>query len=421
MENVVEPEVLSTAGPTKRARPSWVLALAIFLGAVLWLAPFLGMNTVLIPAKLEVIAPDSKVGLIATISAVGALVSLVATIAFGAVSDLTRSRFGRRVPWMLLGSAGSAAMLLVVRSAENSGTVVLGWALFQVFLAAIVAPLVAVIPDRVPERRRGTFSSVYGVSMMMGGAVGMMIASRFIADPEQGMLVMAVLIVLAGPLFAVLAPDVSNADVPREPFSAAMVLHNFSFPVKNARDFYLALSGKLFFVIGTYMITGYQLYILTDYMGASSAEAGDIIALVSLITLVLGLVFAAVSGPLSDRVGRRKIFVIAAAGLLAVGTIFPLSVAEPWTMLVFAVFSAIGGGIFNSVDQAVNYDVLPDPETAAKDLGIINMANTGGQVFGPLAGSAVVGIAGSFGMVFLVSAVSMVASGTLIKLLKGSR
>ena len=421
MENVVEPEVLSTAGPTKRARPSWVLALAIFLGAVLWLAPFLGMNTVLIPAKLEVIAPDSKVGLIATISAVGALVSLVATIAFGAVSDLTRSRFGRRVPWMLLGSAGSAAMLLVVRSAENSGTVVLGWALFQVFLAAIVAPLVAVIPDRVPERRRGTFSSVYGVSMMMGGAVGMMIASRFIADPEQGMLVMAVLIVLAGPLFAVLAPDVSNADVPREPFSAAMVLHNFSFPVKNARDFYLALSGKLFFVIGTYMITGYQLYILTDYMGASSAEAGDIIALVSLITLVLGLVFAAVSGPLSDRVGRRKIFVIAAAGLLAVGTIFPLSVAEPWTMLVFAVFSAIGGGIFNSVDQAVNYDVLPDPETAAKDLGIINMANTGGQVFGPLAGSAVVGIAGSFGMIFLVSAVSMAASGTLIKLLKGSR
>ena len=421
MENVVEPEVLSTAGPTKRARPSWVLALAIFLGAVLWLAPFLGMNTVLIPAKLEVIAPDSKVGLIATISAVGALVSLVATIAFGAISDLTRSRFGRRVPWMLLGSAGSAAMLLVVRSAENSGTVVLGWALFQVFLAAIVAPLVAVIPDRVPERRRGTFSSVYGVSMMMGGAVGMMIASRFIADPEQGMLVMAVLIVLAGPLFAVLAPDVSNADVPREPFSAAMVLHNFSFPVKNARDFYLALSGKLFFVIGTYMITGYQLYILTDYMGASSAEAGDIIALVSLITLVLGLVFAAVSGPLSDRVGRRKIFVIAAAGLLAVGTIFPLSVAEPWTMLVFAVFSAIGGGIFNSVDQAVNYDVLPDPETAAKDLGIINMANTGGQVFGPLAGSAVVGIAGSFGTIFLVSAVSMAASGTLIKLLKGSR
>jgi len=421
MENVVEPEVLSTAGPTKRARPSWVLALAIFLGAVLWLAPFLGMNTVLIPAKLEVIAPDSKVGLIATISAVGALVSLVATIAFGAISDLTRSRFGRRVPWMLLGSAGSAAMLLVVRSAEGSGTVVLGWALFQVFLAAIVAPLVAVIPDRVPERRRGTFSSVYGVSMMMGGAVGMMIASRFIEDPDQGMLVMAVMIFLAGPLFAVLAPDVSNADVPREPFSLAMVLHNFSFPVKNARDFYLALSGKLFFVIGTYMITGYQLYILTDYMGASSAEAGDIIALVSLITLVLGLVFAAVSGPLSDRVGRRKIFVIAAAGLLAVGTIFPLSVAEPWTMLVFAVFSAIGGGIFNSVDQAVNYDVLPDPETAAKDLGIINMANTGGQVFGPLAGSAVVGIAGSFGMVFLVSAVSMVASGTLIKLLKGSR
>lgn len=402
-------------------RPSWVLGLAIMLASVAWLGPFLGMNMVLIPAKFGIIAPDGKVALIATISAVGALVSLIATIVFGAISDLTRSRFGRRGPWMIVGSIGSAAMVLLVREADSPTAIIVGWALFQVFLAAIVAPLVAVIPDRVPESKRGAFSSVYGVSMMVGGAVGMMIASRFIADPQQGMLVMAIIILLSGPVFVTLAPDVSNVDVPREAFSTKMLLRNFSFPSKNSRDFYLALFGKLFFVVGTYMVTGYQLYILTDYMGASTAEAGDIIALVSMIGLVLGLVFAAISGPISDRVGRRKIFVLIAAGLLAVGSIFPLMIAQTWTMLVFGVFSAIGGGIFNSVDQAINYDVLPDPETAAKDLGIINMANTGGQVFGPLAGSAAVGIIGSFGAVFVTSAIAMAVSASFIKLINKSR
>ena len=409
------------AGSTQGRRPSWVLGLAILLAAVTWLGPFLAMNTVLIPAKLDVIAPDDKVALIATISAVGAIVSLVSTIAFGALSDLTRSRFGRRTPWMLVGSVGSAAMILLVRAAESPSAVVVGWALFQVFLAAIVAPLVAVIPDRVPQSSRGAFSSVYGVSMMVGGAVGTMVASRFIVDPEQGMLVMACMILVSGPVMAVLAPDTSNVGVAREQFSSSMLLHNFAFPTKNSRDFYLALAAKLFFVVGTYMVTGYQLYILTDYMGATKAQAGDTIALISIISLVLGLLFAAISGPISDRVGRRKIFVVVAALLLAVGALFPLLVGEIWTMLVFAVFSAVGGGIFNSVDQAINYDVLPDPETAAKDLGIINMANTGGQVFGPLVGSAVVGILGGFSAVFAVSAVVMVVSAGFIRSIKKSR
>ncbi len=402
-------------------RPPWMLGIALFISGVLWLGTQLAMTTVLIPAKFSMIAPDGKVALVATLSAVGATVSLIATIIFGAISDLTRSKFGQRVPWMILGSIGCAGMVLLIMIADNPVLIITEWAIFQVFLAAIVAPIVAVIPDRVPEKRRGVFSSVYGSSMMFGGAAGTMIASRFVSNPDQGMLIVSVMVLLSGPIFALLAPDKSNKDVPRAPFTAKSLLHNFSFPVKNSRDFYIALFGKLFFVIGSFMISGYQLYILTDYMNASEEEAGNVIAMVSMIGLILGLIMAAIAGPISDRVGKRKIFVIGAAILLALGTVLPLTIPQTWTMLVFAVFNAVGGGVFNSVDQAINYDVLPDPETAAKDLGIINMANTGGQVLGPMAGSAVVLITGSFGAVFLVSAVAMVASGTLIKFVKKSR
>lgn len=401
-----------TSNPSKRLGP------ALFLGAAAWIGPFVALNTVLIPALLGEVAPDQKVMLLAVLSAAGAIVGLFANIVFGVMSDRTRSRLGKRVPWMFVGSVGSAASALVIANAESGTQILVGWVLFQVFLGGLVAPMITIIPDRVPEEKRGSYSSVYGVAMMIGGACGGIIGSRFLDDPRQGILVMAVIILLSGPMFALLAPDASNKDQPRDAFDAKSLVASFKMPPIANVDFYKALFGKLFFVVGTYAVTGYQLYILTDYMGADTATAGNIIALYSMIHLVLGAVFGAITGPISDKIKRRKIFVVGAAVLIAVGTLIPLIVAEPWTLLVFAVFGGIGGGTFNAVDQAVNFTVLPDKETAAKDLGILNMANNGGQVLGPLLSSAVIGLFSSYAAVFLASAVMLALSGITIKTIK---
>lgn len=417
MTTRLDDEGVATMPPLQ---PQRFLGLAIFIGSASWIAAFVAMNTVLIPARLELVAPDQKVALVATLTAIGAVVSLLATIAFGAFSDLTRSRLGRRTPWILAGAIGTFASTLFIMNVTSGSAMVVGWALFQFCLAAIVAPMVTIIPDRVTEERRGSYSSIYGVSMMVGGAIGGIVASRFIADPQQGMLVIGIVVLLGGPIFVLLAPDASNLKQPREAFSGRMLIHNFSIPLKNSRDFYFALVGKLLFVIGTFSITGYQLYILTDYIGASAEQAGNTIALMSMINLVLGALFAGVSGVISDRFRRRKIFVVAAAGILVVGTLFPFLIAEPWAMLVFAAFSGVGGGVFNAVDQAVNYDVLPDPETAAKDLGILNMANTGGQALGPAIASGAVALTATFGSVFVVSAISLGLSGLAIKMIRKS-
>lgn len=398
--------------PPKRLGP------ALFLGASAWIAPFVALNTVLIPALLTEVAPDQKVALLAVLSAAGAIVGLFANILFGAMSDRTRSRLGKRAPWMFVGSAGSAAAALLIANAESGTMILIGWVLFQVFLGGLVAPMITIIPDRVPEEKRGSYSSVYGVAMMIGGATGGILGSRFLEDPRQGIMIMAVVVLLSGPIFAVLAPDTSNKNDARTAFDAKTLLASFKMPSLQHKDFYKALFGKLFFVVGTYAVTGYQLYILTDYMGADTATAGNIIALYSMIHLVLGAVFGGITGPISDRVKRRKIFVVGAAILIAVGTLIPLIVAEPWTLLVFAVFGGIGSGTFNAVDQAVNYAVLPTEDAAAKDLGILNMANNGGQVLGPLLSSAVIGLFSSYAAVFIASAVMLVLSGGTIKAIR---
>ena len=83
----------------------------------------------------------------------------------------------------------------------------------------------------------------------------------------------------------------------------------------------------------------------------------------------------------------------------------PFLSASPTMIIAYAVFAGIGFGAFNAVDQALNISVLPNPETAAKDLGILNLSNTGGQIAGPLLAAAVITGFG-YHMVFVAAAVA---------------
>ena len=90
-------------------------------------------------------------------------------------------------------------------------------------------------------------------------------------------------------------------------------------------------------------------------------------------------------------------------------------------MYVFALVGGFGYGVVSSVDQALNVDVLPSKENAGKDLGILNIANTIGQVLGPNVTSAVVVATGSYFLTFPI-AIALVASGMVfIMLIKSAK
>ncbi|GLY06740.1 MULTISPECIES: MFS transporter [Actinoplanes] len=407
--------------PAAKTRLPWRLMVALFLAAIMWIGPYIGSIAVLVPAKVGLIAPDDKVSLVATIALSGALLSLISNIVFGALSDLTRSRFGRRAPMIVFGAVGSAISLVLLSGATSGTGLIVWWCVYILFLNAIIAPMVAVISDRVGEAVRGTISAVYGVGMVLGVSLSQIAGAQFVSDPDTGLLIFAAVSLLSGLLFVVVAPDSDNRDVPRAPFSAKMLLDNFSFPRHNSRDYYLALSGKFLLQAGMYAITNYQLYILTDYIGMTEAESAATITLMATIQLVTSLIFGFGSGPLSDRFQRRKPFVIASALLVAAGLFVPFIAPFAWGMVLFSVLAGVGNGTYASVDQALNIEVLPSKETAAKDLGILNMANSGGQMLGPVITSLVVAVTGGYRFVFLVAFVILIASAWLIKPIRSVR
>lgn len=129
-----------------------------------------------------------------------------------------------------------------------------------------------------------------------------------------------------------------------------------------------------------------------------------------MILMTTAIFLSLFAGPISDKIGRRKAPVIFAGFLIAVGSITPMFTTKAWVMLLYAAIVGTGMGMYNSVDQALNIEVLPDPKTAAKDLGLLNMANNGGQVFGPIFAASIIGLVGYHGIFPLACGMAVIGS-----------
>lgn len=165
-------------------------------------------------------------------------------------------------------------------------------------------------------------------------------------------------------------------------------------PPRHAPDFYFALAGRTLMMAGYWMINTYQLFIAQDYVFAgdpqATLKAASTIATMAVITLVVSLIAAVGAGPITDRIGRRKLPVALASCLFALGALMPLLFRSATGMYLFAGIAGFGYGVYNAIDQALNVSVLPNPDEAGKDLGILNLANTLSTVLGALLTSVTV-------------------------------
>ena len=156
------------------------LALYAFGYTGIWVA-LLTPVLVSIALKLRQLSPGSAVQDLALVLSAGAGVAIVSNPIFGHLSDRTRSRFGRRRPWLLAGMLCGTLALVIVAQARNVGVVLAGWCLAQLAFNAVLAAMVAVLPDQVPERERGTVSGIISVCLPIGQALGS-VAVRATAD-----------------------------------------------------------------------------------------------------------------------------------------------------------------------------------------------------------------------------------------------
>lgn len=310
-------------------------------------------------------------------------------------------------------------VIFAANSAALAG-IVAGWSIVQVGVNMMIAPAVAVLSDRIPESTRGTFSAFYGGAQIVGQSAGTFMGAQFIKHMGAGFLTGAVLFAITGIIAVLVWPrerSSKNDEVAAKTLSISDILRSFILPTRNCRDFYLALVGRLLLMVGWSMVATYQLYILQKYVGLSVDESGTVISTMSVISMIVLIVTSMISGPISDRLHRRKIIVAVGSVIIAIGIAIPIMMPTALGMMLYAGVAGTGYGIYIAVDQALNVDVLPSQEEAGKDLGILNLANTVGQVLAPVIVGGVVATS-SYATIFPIAIVCVLVGAVVIMLIR---
>lgn len=380
--------------------------IGFFAFSFLWIIGLMIVAAVLLPTRLTaLVGADQATSIFGVVNSITAVISLISNLVAGNLSDRTRSRFGRRTPWVLSGAIIAGVTLITTGLAPNAILLSISYCVCMIGLNMMIAPAVATLSDRVPESVRGSMSAFYGGGAVAGQPIGTLIGSAFIAALNPGFLLGGILMFLGGFVAVAVWPrEKSAVDLPAPQAGVKELLLSFR-PPRKAPDFYRAFMSRVTMLTSYQMIAIYQLFIVQKYLGQSEAESAATIATMSVITLVVSLVAAFGSGPISDKIGRRKVPVVVASVLFCIGIAMPWIFPTTLGMFLYAGIAGFGYGVYSAVDQALNVDVLPNPQEAGKDLGFLNLATTLGQTIAPLLAAFIVATTNSFAAIFPVGIV----------------
>ncbi len=181
----------------------------------------------LLPLQIQGLDPANKVANLAVVATIGAFAAMVAQPIAGTISDRTRTRWGRRAPWMVMGVMVGGLALVGMALANTLIQVAIAWVIVQVAYNVTQGPLSAILPDRVPRSARGTFSALAGLGAMLGALGGQVAGASLASAIPTAYLLLAGLALIVVPLFVVLNPDHSSRDDERQPFDVADFLRTF--------------------------------------------------------------------------------------------------------------------------------------------------------------------------------------------------
>jgi MFS family permease len=386
--------------------------LAYMSTCLLFLAPLLVTLALKVNALVGIDrAPDS----LALVAGTGALVAMVGNPFFGRMSDRTASPLGMRRPWMVTGLAGGSLGVLIVALAPSIPVVLAGWCIAQLFFNALLATMVAVLPDQVPSVQRGQVAGILGVCLPIASVCGTFLVKLFTGN---------LLAMFLGPcaiggffilLFAATLTDRRLARADKPPWSLREFASTFYVNPGKNRDFSWAFASRFLFVTAYAFLATYQAYYLLHRLGTAKADVPQQIFLGTLIQSAALVAASLLGGKVSDRTGRRKIFVLVASVVYGLA-LFVIAAATSFSgFLVGMAIGGLGFGVYTAVDLALVVDVLPDRHHAAKDLGVFNIAGALPFAIAPAIAPAILAIGGgSYGVLYMVAGLCAVVGALAI-------
>jgi MFS family permease len=378
--------------PTKKVSGGWIALFATaWLG--IWMAQLTPIQLLLpkqVEEQLDAASWIDNVVAFGIISAVAGVCALVAFPLSGALSDRTRSRFGRRRPWILGGTIVFAVALLLLGLQTTMVGIGVFWSLSLIGFCVLTAAITATISDQVPVNQRGFVSGWVSAPQAIGTILGILLVTELALATAIGYVLVAVLQVLLVLPFLFSTRDATlPAGVERPRLTAAVLLGGFWISPRAFPDFGWTLLSRILVNLGNALGTTLLLYFLMFGLDRGDSAEDDLLLLTA-VYMVFFIASALGIGKLSDRLGKRKVFVYIAAYLQALAALILAFVPDFTVAIGAAGLLGLGYGSFMAVDQALATQVLPDAQSRGKDLGIMNIATAVPQAVAPLLGAFIV-------------------------------
>jgi MFS family permease len=279
--------------------------------------------------------------------------------------------------------------------------------------------------DRLPESQYGRVAGMTGFVQMVAPVAGVGIASAFIGDNFLVFLVPGAVGLLAVLCWVLFVSERDTRDVEcAERLSIGKTLGSLVFDPRRYPDFAWNWLARLLFMTGvTFSSTYTSLFFasrLTD--SGQVADIGGIIAALSLVSVVVTGLGALLGGFLSDKLRRRRIFVLGAGIVYTLGAVTLAFGGRNFAILVAgSSLTGLALGVFSAVDQALVLNVLPEKDTdAGRFLGINGYSTSIAQAVAPLLAAPLILIGASvdhknYGLLFLVAAGLTVIGGVIVQ------
>ncbi|MCE4026565.1 MFS transporter [Microbacterium sp. Au-Mic1] len=369
--------------PSLPMRFIYLIALIELLVDAVVIAPLV-ISLSLKVLQLQPVLPAglTKEGALATVTAVGALAALVVTPMFGYWSDRTRSRFGRRRPWVIAGAALLVPTSAVMAFAGDVFTLMAGWALVTIAASMSLAALFGWIADLVPDHQRAKASGIFGAGNIAGLVPALVIAAAFKNDLVLAFMVMPVVAAVATLLIARFIPDASTAHAALAPARLIGVFASLLFNPAKHRQFALVWLQRFLIQFGYMLFGTFGLYYLMERMAMDAGGATTTTSMASLLTGVLSMIAAFAFGFIAAKRRDYTPFVIVAIAGVAVACFLKAFTGDLGWFWVGSGLSGFALGCFYAVDMALVLRTIPADENA-RFLGVFNIAKTLPQSLAP--------------------------------------
>lgn len=385
------------------------------------------LHPIILPAILLRFVPDAlKNTYLGGMTFAGLILAMIIQPLSGALSDRMQSRWGRRRPWMVAGTLATLLVLAGMNAAGGFWVLLVTYLLLQSVSNMAHGPAQGLIPDLVPEGRRGVASGWKNLFDMLGLIIASLVAGQLMGrdNPSLAFAIIGAILATCALVTVVGTPEKPTAELAHAPASdlpASPVRTSWhervGAAIREYPDYAWLIASRFLILLGIYAVQTFAQYFIRDRLAVANAAevTGNLMATIGVALTVL--VFPA--GWLSDRVGRRMLNI--GAGLLAaLGIFLLLFVSNVSSLYAVGAIIGIATGIFVSVNWALATDLIP-AEKAGLYMGLTNIATAGSASVSRLGGPLIDGLNAAhpgaylgYAALFVLSSVSALAGALLM-------